>query len=154
MPKHFIALTHLKQQEEYSCVPACVRMVLEYYGDRRSETELITRLECTPFGTTAEATRGVSDLGYEVEVAYSTFEEIQIHIASRRPLVAFLRTGALDYWSSDAPHAVLVIGYDDQFVYLDDPFFDVAPQKSSLPSFQRAWWKAKNRMCVIRPKIA
>ena len=153
MPKHFITLMHLKQHEEYSCVPACVQMVLEHYGDRRTEEELITLLRCTPFGTTAKDVRRVAQLGYEVDVTYSTFEELQSYLAAGQPIIAFLRTGPLEYWSFDAPHAVVAIGYDEQVVYIDDPYFDTVPQRTSIALFKQAWWKSKNRMAVIRPKV-
>ena len=31
---------HFQQELDYSCLPACVRMVLAYYGDQRPEPEL------------------------------------------------------------------------------------------------------------------
>jgi len=151
MPKHFITLKHLRQAKEYSCVPACVRMILGHYGEQRTEAELIALLGCTPFGTTAEAVRCVVQLGYEVQVIYSTFEGLQNHVAAGWLVIVFLRTGALEYWAADVPHAVVVIGYNEEFVYLDDPYFESAPQKATIASFRRAWWRTKNRMAVIRP---
>jgi ABC-type bacteriocin/lantibiotic exporter with double-glycine peptidase domain len=42
-----------KQETIYSCVPACLRMVLSSFGLEISETELRDRCDCNPFGTDA-----------------------------------------------------------------------------------------------------
>ena len=40
MPSGWLSVPHFQQELEYSCVAACARMVLAYYGDVRSEAEL------------------------------------------------------------------------------------------------------------------
>lgn len=41
----------LKQETEYSCGPACLRMVLEAYGISRTEAELRELTNCSVLGT-------------------------------------------------------------------------------------------------------
>ena len=150
MPKTFIELQFLKQSKEYTCVPTFVRMVLNYYGDDRTETELEQLLGCTPFGTTAQSVMNVTRLGYQVDVRYSTLEELETFFDSQQPVIAFVWTGNLDYWTTNSPHAVVVLGYDEQFVYIADPYFDEAPQQARIKNFQAAWRRTRNRMAVIR----
>ena len=152
MPKSFIKLKHLRQREAYSCVPACVRMLLQYYGDGRTEEDLCVLLGCMPYGTSAEGVARVSGLGYEVELRYSTFEELKALIDAGQPVMVFVRTGGLDYWSEDCPHAVVVVGYDEDSVYIDDPYFEDAPQRTRFKTFRVAWWRTRNRLAVIRPR--
>jgi hypothetical protein len=60
-------------------------------------------------------------------------------------------TGSLDYWQADCPH-VVVVGIDDSSVWLNDPFFDTAPQQTSLTAFLQAWGTNAQYAAFIRPK--
>ena len=40
MPSSWLNVPHFHQEFDYSCVAACVRMVLAHYGDIRTEAEL------------------------------------------------------------------------------------------------------------------
>ncbi len=51
MPSSWLNVPHFPQEYEYSCVAACVRMVLAHYGDVRSEGELRSLLDSRPTGT-------------------------------------------------------------------------------------------------------
>jgi ABC-type bacteriocin/lantibiotic exporter with double-glycine peptidase domain len=42
-----------KQETRYSCVPACLRMMLGSFGVDISENALCIRCDCTPYGTNA-----------------------------------------------------------------------------------------------------
>ena len=37
MPKHSISVPHRPQERDNSCLPACVRMILAFYGEEKSE---------------------------------------------------------------------------------------------------------------------
>ena len=53
MPSRWLNVPHFQQEHEYSCVAACVRMVLAHYGDIRTEAELRDLLDTQPTGTRA-----------------------------------------------------------------------------------------------------
>lgn len=55
-----------KQETRYSCVPACLRMVLGSFGLEITESELRARCDCTPFnGTNAlQAVDAARELGF------------------------------------------------------------------------------------------
>jgi predicted double-glycine peptidase len=55
------------------------------------------------------------------------------------PVIAFVNTQFLDYWNEETAHAVVVIGYDDGGVLLNDPAFDTVPQRASINGFLAAW---------------
>lgn len=40
MPSSLLNVPHFQQEHEYSCVAACARMVLAYFGDVRDEADL------------------------------------------------------------------------------------------------------------------
>jgi uncharacterized protein YvpB len=68
------------------------------------------------------------------------------------PPIVFLDTGALEYWQTDCAHAAVVVGIDDTTVYLNDPFFDTAPQQTSLATFLQAWAANGHFAAVLRPR--
>lgn len=45
MPAGWLNVPPFQQELDYSCVAACVRMVLAHYGDRRTEAELRSLLD-------------------------------------------------------------------------------------------------------------
>ena len=40
MPNDFINVPHLSQERDNSCLPACMRMLLVFYGTHKPEDEL------------------------------------------------------------------------------------------------------------------
>ena len=45
----------------------------------------------------------------------------------------------LDYWTVDTSHVVVIVGFDDTRVVVNDPAFDQAPMVVSQISFLAAW---------------
>jgi len=127
-------------------------MVIGYYGDKQTEVFLERLLGCTLFGATAQSVNSVIRLGYNVDLRYSSLEELRAFLEAGHPAIAFVRTGELDYWQNDFPHAVVVVGYDSDYVYISDPYFEDAPQKNRIETFQLAWRKTRNRLAIIKPE--
>jgi len=127
-------------------------MVLGYYGDEQTESFLEHLLGCTVFGATAQSVISVTRLGYNVDLRSSSLEELKAFLGAGHPAIAFVRTGELDYWQNDFPHAVVVVGYDNDYFYINDPYFEDAPQKNCLGTFQLAWRKTRNRLAIIKPE--
>src|SRR5258708_2093770 len=67
------------------------------------------------------------------------------------PPIVFVDTGPLDYWQTDCAHMVVVVGIDTS-VSLNDPFFDAAPQQTSLASFLQAWALNEHLAVILRPR--
>ena len=53
MPVASLKVPHFRQELPSSCVAACVRMVLMYFGHSCSETEVREYLDTGPHGTPA-----------------------------------------------------------------------------------------------------
>jgi hypothetical protein len=58
----------------------------------------------------------------------------------------------LDHWEQRCDHVAVVVGLDHEAVFLNDPYFDVAPQRTSLASFQQAWAVNEHYAALIRPQ--
>src|SRR6266851_1668624 len=139
MPSNWLNVAHFQQELEYSCLAACVRMVLAQDGDLRTEAALRLLLDTQPTGTRAGNLMRLSGTALEVHLRPSNLVELQTVLADQQPPIVFLKTGALEYWSMDIFHTAVLVGVDSQTVALHDPYFATAPQTTSLRSFERAW---------------
>ncbi len=68
-----------------------------------------------------------------------TLPMLRSQLEQGQPLIALVRTIFLDYWGDDLAHAVVVVGFDDEGLLLNDPAFDIAPQRASVNGFLAAW---------------
>lgn len=65
-------------------------------------------------------------------------------------MIVLVKTIFLDYWQTDLAHAVVVVGYDDQHLLLNDPALDDAPQCATPDGFLAAWCEFDYLAGVIR----
>ena len=77
-------------------------------------------------------------LGFFVALKIGSDTDLRLAIDQGNPPLAFLMTGDLPYWPANTSHAVVVVGYDEQDVDLNDPIFDAAPQHVSWGDFMLA----------------
>jgi ABC-type bacteriocin/lantibiotic exporter with double-glycine peptidase domain len=152
MPSNSLNAPHFRQEHEYSCVAACVRMVLEHFGDRRTEADLRSLLDTQPTGTPARNVMRLSGPDFEVYLRPSNLAELQQALADNQPVIVFLQTGPLEYWPMDIPHTAVLVGLDSGTVALNDPYFATAPQTTSLQGFEKAWAQTGQFTAFIRPR--
>lgn len=136
-----------KQETNYSCVVACLRMVLSGYGIEMSEAELRERCDCTPDGTTAlNAMDAARDLGLKGSRKYNL--ELD-------QLIAEVQTGAYPIvWVNllpidgvKEPHAFVVTSVDENSVSILDPLRG----ERNLPTaeFIAAWKMSRNLALLV-----
>lgn len=65
------------------------------------------------------------------------------------PCIVLVRTAELPHWTYVTDHALLVVGLNDQCIYVNDPAFPQAPQEISLANFELAWMAFDYRYAVI-----
>jgi ABC-type bacteriocin/lantibiotic exporter with double-glycine peptidase domain len=152
MPNVSLSVPHHKQEHEYSCVAACVRMVLAYHGHVVSEADLRQLLGTQASGTPARDVMRVASLGFDVQLAPSNLALLAAALGAGTPPIVFVQTGPLDYWKVDCAHVAVLVGLEDAAVCLNDPYFDTAPQRTSLASFQQAWAAVGHDAALIRPR--
>jgi ABC-type bacteriocin/lantibiotic exporter with double-glycine peptidase domain len=152
MPSGWLSVPHFQQEHEYSCVAACVRMVLAHFGDIRPEAELRSLLDTRASGTRAGNVMRLSGPDFEVHVRPSNLAELQQVLADGSPPIVFLKSGPLDYWSMDIAHAAVLTGLDATTAALNDPYFAMAPQTVPLQSVERAWAQMGQFAAFIRPR--
>src|SRR3712207_4617475 len=90
MPTGWLNVTHYKQEFNYSCVAACVRMVLAYHGLNLSEAELRTLLDTRPTGTRARNLLAVVSLGFDVRLGTSNLARLRDALDAGLPPIVFI----------------------------------------------------------------
>ena len=146
------------------CGPASLKMILEYYGVKKSEEELSLLCDSSPeLGTSAEKIKSaVESLGFKAEIkTESSFEDIQSWLTKKVPVIVdWFTRGGDNYNDSDIAdgHYSVVVGLDEKFIYLQDP--EVARVRTiNREDFLTVWFDFKEKYIkpdelVIRQIIA
>lgn len=154
MPRFSIPVPHYQQERDYSCVPACVRMVLAFYGQDHAESDLRTLLKTRSAGTSAaNVMLMLPTLGFDVAVAFATFYELEQIIRAGTPCVVQVWTEHLSYWDTSWMHDVVVVGFDNDLMLVNDPAFPDAPQAVLRDEFMAAWSAADRLLIRITPHV-
>jgi len=139
MLKRSLPVSHRKQTRQADCLAACAAMVLDYIGRPCPYQQLLSILGTKAIGTPSSNILRLAQLGVSVIYKAGSLEELELHIAQGRPCIVFLDTTELPYWPERTFHAVVVVGMDDEYVYVNDPAFDQAPQRATWGDFDLAW---------------
>lgn len=141
MQKVYIKKPHHKQEKDYSCVPACLKMVLKFFDISVDESELRTKLKTRFFGTHIINILFIKETyGIEAKIEFWSLEELKTHLDKfRTPCLALVWTEHLAHWKQACIHSVLVIGYDNEHVIINDPNFEEKDFYILYEDFISAW---------------
>ena len=153
-------IIHPFRQDIGRCGPACLKMVLQYFGMDKTEEELTKLTKCTSeLGATAEdIAAAAKTLGFKASVKdFGELKEIDELVNKQQiPVI-------VDWFYEDDGHYSVVIGIDSENIYIQDPSFGHR-RALRLDTFFRCWFdfegdyiKSKDdmiirRLIVIRPK--
>jgi predicted double-glycine peptidase len=71
------------------------------------------------------------------------------------PVIAMVQAGEFVHWSgAEFAHAVVVIGYDTEQVWLLDPAALPEPMPVSIDEFMLAWGELDYRYAVLKPETS
>jgi ABC-type bacteriocin/lantibiotic exporter with double-glycine peptidase domain len=141
-------LPFYKQEEPYSCVPACLRMVLAAKGYMMSELALRECCNCTFLGTNAlKAIDALQIMGFSKSSKGTLLlpELIEELKAGLYPIV-FVNMLPIDGFNDS--HAMVVTAINDESVNLCDPL----QGQRLLPrsTFDAAWAMMRNLAILVR----
>ncbi len=156
MPSASLNVPRGKQEFLYSCVPACARMVLAFFGSHHTEAEFRVLMRTDPNGTPVHRLTELTHLGFDVDFVTTDVVGLADYLTSGLPPISLLNTAALPYWLESCNHVAVVVGVDDSWVYLNDPYFDSAPNRcrtrtSCWPGRPTPAW---SRSCGLVPDRA
>jgi ABC-type bacteriocin/lantibiotic exporter with double-glycine peptidase domain len=144
-----LSIEHRRQEERTGCLAACAQMALEVIGIRQSQQDLNRMLGMTEAGTPSPRVKRLNRQG--VAVVYDTGDEHVLRTAIDRglPPIVFLLSGDLPYWRVNLRHAVLMVGYSEDEVFLNDPAFADSPKGVSWGDFLLAWSEFDYRYALV-----
>lgn len=137
-----------RQTQPADCLAACAAMVLDYLGLSLPHTKLLNLLDTGPYGAPRRNILRLTTLGLEVNYGEATPSILAAYLESEHPVIAFVDTGELPYWSESTNHAVVVAGINAEAVLLYDPAFD-SPQVVLRGDFELAWLECDNVCALI-----
>ena len=137
-----------KQETRYSCVPACLRIVLSAYSIYIPESELRKLCDCTPFGTNAlNAVDALRQLGFPKTAKHNlTTDELDAVIANEIYPVVFIDLSPIDGIRN--AHAVVIIETDQVQMRVYDPL--QGERLIPRDTFLQAWALMHNMTILIK----
>lgn len=125
-------------------------MILEYLQIPFDYEHLRKLLKTEYFGSFFRNLEYLRSVGVYVQLGLGTLEDLSDPLESGLPLIAYVETGELtSYWNESTNHAVVVIGFDEQHVIVNDPFFTISPQVIPINEFALAWDAQKGLFAVL-----
>ncbi len=144
---------HHTQEHSTSCLPASAKMLLNFIGDMIEEAELRDLLGTTDRGTAVinilKLNASLPDVKAELHewLLANLFEYLDNRL---HPCIVIVWTGALPYWSDgDDLHAVVVHGFDDEHIFINDPYFNDQEFRVPIETFLAAWAETENLAITI-----
>ncbi len=143
---------HFEQEFDYSCLPACVRMVLAFYNDELTESELRILLKTRPSGTSpVQLMWRLPELGYDAYVQSGSQKILQDSLAANRPVIVHVWTEPLPHWQEGTTHALVVVELGTEQILVHDPVLSSGPTVIPLDAFLLAWAATDYLMIAIQP---
>lgn len=132
-----LPLSHRRQKHLGYCLPACAEMALNYLGFSRSQEVLAKKMNTTiNVGAPRSNIKNLASRRITVIYKEGTLADIRSWLDQKLPVIVFVQTKELPVWrGQDFKHAVVVVGLDDQTIYLMDPALDSGPTRRLLTIF-------------------
>jgi ABC-type bacteriocin/lantibiotic exporter with double-glycine peptidase domain len=144
-----IKIRALKPQTDYTCLPASIRIIMNYFGDEKPENEIASRCHTTKVGTRLrDAVQAIRSYGYEVtQIQDGSLDELLTSIHNKEPVIVILGAENLPYGDFGS-HAVVVIGFEGKNIIIIEPAFGKAIRMDLL-EFLKAWQSRGKKGIII-----
>ncbi len=134
------------QAYPFSCVPACLRMVLNTLGCEKSEPEIRSLCDCDETGTSpSNAVEAAVRLGFNTYQANLTFEELKDLVSQNIMPIVFTKVAENVNYS----HAIIVYKISNKKVFVIDP--EIGERKFDINQFTEIW--SRGLTIVIESKM-
>lgn len=133
-----LPVSHQKQRHFSDCLAACSAMILDYLLIPYQYEQLLRTLNTRSFGAQFYNIRNLQALGVSVELLRGDLDQLIAHLATGLPAIVFVNTAFLSHWTQETGHAVVVIGVDEQSVFIHDPAMDEPAKAIPITEFEAA----------------
>jgi len=139
VPKILLSVPHQRQRGDGDCLAACAAMALANLGRAIDYPQLLKLLRIRDYGAPASNIRVLENLGLTVVYSQTGLAGLKAMLQEGHPVIVFVRTGELPYWTYSTDHALLVVGYDESLFYVIDPAQSEALISVPAGDFELAW---------------
>ena len=122
-------------------------------GHRADQADIAKGLGLIP-GAGVPGNRVKTLASKKLDVYYGAGEmsDLEAALDQRVPPVVLVNTGELPYWQQATAHAVVLLGTEEQTVYLNDPAMTQGNTTVSLGDFELAWEEMANLYALINKR--
>jgi hypothetical protein len=126
-------------------------MVLAYLGISRTQESLARMMGVViPVGVPSSRIKKLASLKITVTYQQGTLDDIHDWLNQDVPVIVFLLMSELPHWrGQELQHAVVIVGLDDQNVYLMDPALETGPTLVPVNDFMLAWDEMDNSYATL-----
>lgn len=139
---NILNVPHYPQETDGLCLPACIQMVLAYWGISIPQKELARRLGTRPhIGTPHRRITHLQFTGLTIHhAADGDLATLRDYLSRAIPLIVFVQTADLPYWNEHpSRHALVVIGMERNTITVIDPGTTSTPHTVPVGDFLLAW---------------
>lgn len=144
-----IDLPTIQQEKTYTCLPACLRIVLRYLGTSLTEEDIANACNTTKAGTTLDdAIHAVHLLGFNAtRIQNATLEDLIHYLNYNEPVIVLVGVEHLPY-GDFGTHVITVCGFEgDEIIYIDTALGQKV--RLDVMTFLRAWRSRGRRGIVV-----
>lgn len=133
--KIILSLGHYRQINPESCGPSALKIVLDYYNDKRSIKQLIKETGCDKTGTLHEGFKNfLRKAGYEFfEKENAAIKDIEYFLRQAIPVI-------VDFQAYHGTHFSVIIGQDEKKFLFSDPAFNKKYKWITKEDFEKRWF--------------
>jgi len=141
-----------QQNRDFTCGPACLRMVLEYWNVQQDEVLLSMLCKTTIAGTgLAEIAEAAQKLGFAAEWKRNAkVHDLTTSLKKGLPIMTMVDARLLHDIELPVPvgHMIVIFAIDTNTIFYHDPEAG-AEQSVSRPIFIQAWENLRKGMVII-----
>jgi ABC-type bacteriocin/lantibiotic exporter with double-glycine peptidase domain len=136
-----LSIPHQRQHDDGDCLAACAAMILVHLGQKIDYSRLLQLLKIQLYGAPAGNIRFLGKLNLNITYSQTDMSGLEMILNQGQPPIIFVRTGELPHWTYSTDHAIVVVGYDDNHIYINDPDRneDEIPIAVPRADFELAW---------------
>lgn len=147
-------IRNIQQQNDLECLISCCQQVLRHLGIEKEDTWLWRQLQATTGEVTSfnNLIQLQNSLGLVVEMYEFKDDVLQFssYLELSLPIIVAVDADLPYEWPYYKEHAVVIIGYDDDNVYVNDPAQDETGLAVDMDIFLHAWARRGYQFAVIR----